>query len=94
MSQLQHSLVAFLFSLPDVLIATDAMSNHWDFYFPSSGLPVSCCGMWYGSKHEVHITLQELQTVAFILHKMAFQLSNQVVALYLDNSTAKTYSCN
>ena len=28
-----------------------------------------------------------------MLCKMAFQLSGKVVALYLDNSTAKTYLC-
>ena len=41
-----------------------------------------------------HITMQELQAVAMMLHRMAFQLSGKVVALYLDNSTAKAYLCN
>ena len=41
-----------------------------------------------------HIALQELQAIAMILHMMAFHLSGKVVALNLDNSTAKAYLCN
>ena len=41
-----------------------------------------------------HIALQELQAVAMMLHQMAFHLSGKVVALHLDNSTAKAYLCN
>ena len=41
-----------------------------------------------------HITLQEPQAVAVMLHRMAFCLSGKVVALHLDNSTAKVYLCN
>ena len=41
-----------------------------------------------------HIALQELQAVAIKLHRMAFCLSGKVVALHLDNSTAKAYLCN
>ena len=44
--------------------------------------------------HRVHIALQELQAVELMLYKMAFQLSGKVIALYLDNSTAKAYLCN
>ena len=29
-----------------------------------------------------------------MLHRMAFHLSGEVVALYLDNGTAKAYLCN
>ena len=29
-----------------------------------------------------------------MLHKMAFQLSNEMVALHLDNSMAKAYLCS
>ena len=43
---------------------------------------------------KVHIALQELQDVTLILYKMAFQLSNKVVGLHVDNSTAKAYLCN
>ena len=57
-------------------------------------VPVSCCGIWSGSMHKVHIASHELQAVAFMLHEMAFQLSIMVVALYLDRSTAKAYLCN
>ena len=41
-----------------------------------------------------HIALQELQAIAMMLHRMAFHLSGKVVALHLDNSTAKAYLCN
>ena len=37
---------------------------------------------------------QELQAVAVMLCRMAFCLSGKVVALHLDNSTAKAYLCN
>ena len=40
------------------------------------------------------IALQELQVVAMILHRMAFHLSGKVVALHLDNCTAKAFLCN
>ena len=33
-------------------------------------------------------------TIALMLHRMAFQMSGKVVALQLDNSTAKAYLCN
>ena len=55
---------------------------------------MSCCGTWSGSMCKMHITLQELQVVALMLHKMAFHLSGQVVVLHLDNSTAKANLCN
>ena len=54
---------------------------------------MSCCGTWSGSMHNVHITLQELQAVTLMLHKVTFQLTNEVVALHLDTSTAKAYLC-
>ena len=41
----------------------------------------------------VHIALQELKAVAFML-KNGFWLSNKVVALHLDIRTAKAYICN
>ena len=42
----------------------------------------------------VHIALQELQAIAVMLHKMLFHIYGKVVALPLDNSTAKAYLCN
>ena len=42
----------------------------------------------------VHITSQELQVVALMLHQVAFHLACKVVALHLDNSNAKAYLCN
>ena len=44
--------------------------------------------------HKVDIGFQELQAVALMLCKMAFWVSGIVVALHLNNSTAKAYSCN
>ena len=47
-----------------------------------------------GSLCMAHIPLQELQAIAMMLCRMAFCLSGKVVALHLDNSTAKSYLCN
>ena len=94
LSQLQQSTVSLQFPLPDVVIATDAMSTHWAFYFQGSGLPLSVSGPWSGSMCRAHIALQELQAIAMMLHRMAFHLSGKVVALHLDNSTVKAYLCN
>ena len=91
---LQQCPVPLQFPLPDVVIATDAMPTHWAFYFQGSGLPLSVSGSWLGSLCRAHIALQELQAIAMMLHKIAFHLSGKVVALHLDNSTAKVYLCN
>ena len=64
------------------------------FYFQGSGVPLLVSGSWSGSMYRAHITLQELQAMALILHRMAFHLPGKVVALHLDNSTAKAYLCN
>ena len=77
-----------------MIIATDATPTHWAFYFQGSGLPLSVSGAWSGSLARAHIALQELQAVAIMLLRMAFCLSGKVVALHLDNSTAKAYLCN
>ena len=77
-----------------MVIATDAMPTHWAFYFQGSGLPLSVSGVWSGSLARAHIALQELQAVAIMLHRMAFCLSGKVVALNLDNRTAKAYLSN
>ena len=82
------------FLLPDVVIATDAMTTHWVFYFQGSGLPLSVSGSWSGSICKAHIALQELQAITMMLHRMTFHLFGKVVALHLDNGTAKAYLCN
>ena len=41
-----------------------------------------------------NIALKELQAIAMMLCRMAFCLCGKVVALHLDNSTAKAYLCN
>ena len=94
LAHLQQSTVPLQFSLPDVVIATDAMPIHWAFYFQGSGLPLSVSGSWSGSLCRDHIALQELQAIVMMLCRMAFHLSGKVVALHLDNSTAKAYLCN
>ena len=94
LAKLQQSPVPLQFPLPDVVIATDATLIHWAFYFQGSGLPLSVSGTWSGSLSRAHIALQELQAVAVMLRRMAFCLSGKVVALHLDNSTAKAYLCN
>ena len=40
-----------------------------------------------------HIVLQELLPITMMLHRMAFHLSGNEVALHLDSSTAKAYLC-
>ena len=94
LAHLQQSPVPLQFPLPDVVIATDATPTYWAFYFQESGLPVSVSGAWSGSLCRAHIPLQELQAVAIMLCRMAFCLSGKVVALHLDNSTAKVNLCN
>ena len=94
LAKLQQSPVPSQFPFPDVVIATDATPTHWAFYFQGSGLPLPVSGAWSGSLSRTHIALQELQAVAVMLHRMAFHLSGKVVALHLDNSTAKAYLCN
>ena len=74
--------------------ATDAMPTHWAFYFQASGVPLSVSSSWSGSLCRAHIALQELQAIAMMLHRMAFNLSGKVVALHLDTITAKAYLYN
>ena len=94
LSHLQQSPVPLQFPLPDVVIATDAMLTHWAFYFKGSGLPLLVGGSWSGSMCRAYVTLHELQAIAMMLHRIAFHLSGKMVALHLDNSTAKAYLCN
>ena len=94
LAKLQQSPVALYFPLPDVVIATDATCTHWAFYIQGSQLPLSVSGSWSGSLSRAHIALQELQVVAIMLCRMTFHLSGKVVALHLDNNTAKAYLCN
>ena len=77
-----------------MFITIDSAPNHWAFYFQGSGLPLSISGALSGSMDKAHITFQELKGVLVMLHRMAFWLSGKVVALPLDNSTAKSYFCN
>ena len=92
LAKLQQNPVPLQFPLPDVV--TDATPTHWAFYFHGSGLALSVSGAWSGSLARAHIALQELQAVAIKLCRMAFHLSGKVVALHLDNSSAKAYLCN
>ena len=94
LAKFQHSPVSLQFPLPDVVTATDAQPTHWAFYYQGSGLPLAVSGAWSGPLCRAHIALQELQAVAVMLCRMAFCLSGKVVALHLDNSTAKAYLCN
>ena len=89
LAHLQQSPVPLQFPLPDVVIATDAT-----FLFSGIWVTLSVSGSWSVSLYRAHIALQELQAVAMMLCRMAFCLSGKVVALHLDNSTAKAYLCN
>ena len=77
-----------------MVIATDATPAHWAFYLHGSGLPLSVIGSCWGSVCRAHIALQEHQAIAMMLCRMAFHLSGKMVAVHLDNSTAKVYLCN
>ena len=78
-----------------MVIATDATPTYWTFYFQGSGLLLLVNGSRSGSICRAHIALQELQATVMMLHNwMAFCLSGKMVALHLDNSTAKAYLCN
>ena len=89
LSLLQQSPVPLQFLLSNVVIATDAMSIHWAFYFQGSGLPLLVSRFWSFSMCMVYIALQELQAVATMLHRMAFWLSGKWLPCVFDNSTAK-----
>ena len=68
------------------------MPHHWPFYFQVLSMlyPVVSPGLVLCARCILHC--QELQDVALMLHKMAFRLSGKmVVALHLDNNTAKAY---
>ena len=79
-----------------MVITTDAMPTHWAFYFLGSGLHLLVSVSWSGSmcRAHIHIALQELWAIAIMLHRMVFHISGKMVALHLDNSTAKAYLCN
>ena len=91
LSHLQQSPVYLQFPLPDAVTTIDATPTHWAFYFQGSGLLLSVNGSWLDSMCMAHIALQELQTIAMMLCRLAFCLSGKVVALHLDSSTEKAY---
>ena len=93
LSHLQQSQVPLQFSTSWYGIATDAMPSHWAFYFQDSGMPLSISGSWSGSMCKAHIALQGLYIVAMMLHRMAFWLSSEVVAMHLNNIIVKAYWC-
>ena len=94
LAHLQQSPVPLQFPLPDVVIVIDAMPTHWAVYFQGSGLPLLVSGSWCGSLCGALTALQKLQAIAMMLCRMAFHLSGKMVALHLDNNTAKAYLCN
>ena len=77
-----------------MVVATDDAFTHWAFCFQDTGLLLSIHGSWSGFFVAFISTLQEHQTVAFMLYLMAFHLPGKVVALHLENSTVKAYLCN
>ena len=70
------------------------MPTHWAFYFQGSGLPLSVSWSCSCFICRAQIALLDLKVIAMMLHRMAFHLSDKVVALHLDNSTTKGYLCN
>ena len=55
------------------------------------GFSLSFSGPWSSYMCKIHFTFQELRAVVKMLHRMAFCLSGEVVALHLDNNVAKVY---
>ena len=94
LSELHQSPVPLQFPFHDVVIITDAIPSHWAFYFQGFRLLLSYSVTFSGPMHNIDIALQEPQAVAVMLHRMAFYLSGKLVALLLDNGTAKAYFCN
>ena len=95
LSQLQKDLVLLQFPLPDVVITKDFYTQSLGFSFQHSGFHVSCSGTWSTFICKVHFALQDLQAVALMLHRMAFQVSGKVVAIHLNNNnTTKAHFCN
>ena len=84
---------SFAISPPDVVITTGDTPNDQAFYFQGSGFPLSFSVTWSGFICRVYVNLWELWAVAPMLCRKAFQLSGKVVALYLNNGTAKAL-CN
>ena len=80
--------------LLDVVITTDATLYHCALYIKGSRVHIFCWGTWISSMFKAHNVFQELQAVAPMLCKMAFCLSNKVVVLHFDNSTAQDYLCH
>ena len=76
-SQLHQSSVLLQLPLLDMVIATDATSINWAFYFQGSEILVSCFGTWSCSMCKGHVALQEIQYLELMLHKMTFQLSGR-----------------
>ena len=94
LSHLQQSPVPMQFPPPNVVIATDAMSTHWAFYFQGYGLP-----FWILDPGPVLHVVLILPCRSFSLSPWCFieWLSTFLVRwlpCILDNSTAKTYLCN
>ena len=69
----------------------DVTTSHKAFYFQGSMLLLLFCRSWSGSLYYIHIELQELKADTSMLHRVAFHLSGKVVALHLNNRTAKAY---
>ena len=44
--------------------------------------------------NRVYIALQELETVALMLHRISFDLSHKKVSILLDSSAVEAYLCN
>ena len=79
LSHFQQWLFLLKFPLNDVVITTEAMPSHWAFYFLGSVLLLSFGGNWSDSVCDIHITFQELQVVALMLHRMAFSSFGKVL---------------
>ena len=78
-------------SLCDVGVTEKNYAQSFWLIFSGFWVSLTHSGTCSGLMCKVDIALSELQAVVLMLHKMTFQLSGKVVAIHLDNITAKAY---
>ena len=82
---------SLVLSSSDLVIAMDAMPSCWTSYLHDCVLSPSFSVTWLGSMSNDLIALQKLLAVVLRLHMIAFCLSGKMVALHVDNYSAKIY---
>ena len=73
--------------LPNLVLATDASMKGWGAKLGN----LSVHGFWTREDQTYHINFLELKTVYYAVCHWKVEMSNQIVALQLDNTTAVAY---